>query len=49
MNFDYTPKMQELRDKLLAFMDEHIYPNEKAFHEEIDRNAQNGNAGCPPN
>jgi acyl-CoA dehydrogenase len=30
MNFDYTPKVQALREKLLAFFDEHIYPNERA-------------------
>ncbi len=35
MNFDYTPKVQELREKLLAFFDEHIYPNERAFIDEI--------------
>ncbi len=32
MNFDYTPKVQALREKLLAFFDEHIYPNEHAFY-----------------
>jgi acyl-CoA dehydrogenase len=29
LNFEYTPKVQELRERLLAFMAEHIYPNEK--------------------
>jgi acyl-CoA dehydrogenase len=38
MNFDYTPKVQALREKLLAFFDEHIYPNEQAFYAEIARN-----------
>jgi acyl-CoA dehydrogenase len=33
VNFDYTPKVQELRRKLTAFMDEHVYPNEPKFHE----------------
>jgi acyl-CoA dehydrogenase len=28
LNFDYTPKVQELRQKLAAFMNEHIHPNE---------------------
>ena len=32
MNFDYTPKVQELRKKLSAFMDEHVYPNERKWH-----------------
>ena len=38
MNFDYTPKVQELRGKLLAFLDEHIYPNEKRYHAEVEQN-----------
>jgi acyl-CoA dehydrogenase len=33
VNFDYTPKVQELRKKLFAFMDEHVYPNEHKWHE----------------
>src|SRR5206468_3943204 len=33
VNFDYTPKVQELRKKLFAFMDEHVYPNERRWHE----------------
>jgi acyl-CoA dehydrogenase len=44
MNFDYTPKVQELRQKLTAFFDEHIYPNERAFTEEIAANRAKGNA-----
>src|SRR5580692_6574538 len=47
MNFDYTPKVQALREKLLAFFDEHIYPNERAFSDEIGRNRANGNAWLP--
>ncbi|MFN7936992.1 MAG: acyl-CoA dehydrogenase family protein [Bryobacteraceae bacterium] len=37
MNFDYSPKVQQLREKLLAFMDEHIYPNEERFHAEVEQ------------
>ncbi len=33
MNFDYTPKVQELRERVSAFMREHIYPNERKWHE----------------
>jgi acyl-CoA dehydrogenase len=33
VNFDYTPKVQELRKKLFAFMDEHVYPNEHRWHQ----------------
>lgn len=36
MNFDYSPKVQELRERLIAFMDEHIYPNEQMFWEQLD-------------
>lgn len=35
MDFDYSPKTIELQKKLRAFMEAHIYPNEKAYHEEI--------------
>ncbi|MFM0053547.1 acyl-CoA dehydrogenase family protein [Caballeronia grimmiae] len=47
MNFDYTPKVDALREKLLAFFDEHIYPNERAFFEEIAANRAAGNAWVP--
>jgi acyl-CoA dehydrogenase len=47
MNFDYTPKVEALREKLSAFFDEHIYPNERAFAAEIALNRQNGNAWLP--
>jgi acyl-CoA dehydrogenase len=33
VNFDYTPKVQELRERVIAFMREHIYPNERKWHE----------------
>lgn len=36
MNFDYSTKSRELQKRLYAFMDEHIYPNEKTFHDEIN-------------
>ncbi len=47
MDFDYTSKVQALREKLLAFFDEHIYPNERAFSEEIAANRAAGNAWVP--
>ncbi|MFD1558137.1 acyl-CoA dehydrogenase family protein [Paraburkholderia silviterrae] len=47
MNFDYSPKVQALREKLLAFFDEHIYPNETVYHEEVERNRANGNPWVP--
>ncbi|RJG25814.1 acyl-CoA dehydrogenase family protein [Massilia cavernae] len=48
MDFDYSERCKELQARLLAFMDEHIYPNEKAWKEEIDRNgAEKGNRWIP--
>jgi acyl-CoA dehydrogenase len=38
MNFEFSEKAKELRRRLSAFMDEHIYPNEQRFSEEIKRN-----------
>jgi acyl-CoA dehydrogenase len=35
VNFDYTPKVQELRKRLIAFMDEHIYPNEASYYAHV--------------
>ena len=36
MNFDYSTKTLELQQKLLRFMDAHVYPNEKAYENEIN-------------
>jgi len=35
MNFDYSEKVEALRSKLAAFLDEYIYPNEKTYFEQI--------------
>ncbi len=35
MEFAYDARTQELREQLLAFMDEHVYPNEARFHEQL--------------
>jgi acyl-CoA dehydrogenase len=34
---ELSPKVRELRSRLLKFMDEHIYPNEAQFYEESER------------
>jgi len=44
MNFDFSPKSKELQQRLLRFFDEHIYPNEHRFSEEVEANRQAGNA-----
>jgi acyl-CoA dehydrogenase len=38
MNFEFTEKTRDLQRRLLAFMDEHVYPNEQRFYDEIERN-----------
>jgi len=35
MNFDVSEKTKELRQRLQAFMDSHVYPNEEEFQAEI--------------
>ena len=47
MNFDYTGKVKDMQARLLAFMDAHIYPNEKRFFAEIAENRAKGNAWIP--
>jgi acyl-CoA dehydrogenase len=36
MNFKFSEKTLELQKRLRAFMDQNIYPNEQAFHDEIN-------------
>ncbi len=33
MDFEYSPKVQELRRRLIAFMEEHVYPNDHKWWE----------------
>ena len=35
MYFEFSDKVKELQKRVSAFMDEHIYPNERAFHAQI--------------
>jgi acyl-CoA dehydrogenase len=34
--FEYSERTRELRERLEAFMDEFVYPNEKTFHEQVE-------------
>ncbi|MEE2798844.1 MAG: acyl-CoA dehydrogenase family protein, partial [Pseudomonadota bacterium] len=36
--FDLSPRVQDLKAKLQGFMDEHIYPNEAVFYEQVKQN-----------
>jgi acyl-CoA dehydrogenase len=38
MSFEFSQRTKELQKKLTAFMEEHIYPNEQRFQDEIERN-----------
>jgi len=38
MNFAFSAKVKSLQQRLQAFMDEHVYPNERRFYDEIERN-----------
>ena len=37
MNFDYSLKVVELRNRLISFMGEYIYPNEKVFYDSLNQ------------
>ncbi|HSN21502.1 MAG TPA: acyl-CoA dehydrogenase family protein [Usitatibacter sp.] len=35
MDFEYSPKVKALQQRLVAFMEAHVYPNERRFDEEV--------------
>jgi len=46
MDFEFSDRCKDLRERLLAFMDEFIYPNESVYEEQL---AESGNPhGHPP-
>jgi len=38
VKFEFSDKVKDLQRRLQAFMDEHIYPNEQRFHDEVESN-----------
>ena len=42
MDFDYSPKTKDLQARLIKFMDDYIYPNEKAYKDELEANTAAG-------
>jgi acyl-CoA dehydrogenase len=44
MDFEHSAKVKTLEKRLLAFMDEHVYPNEQRYEEEV----QTGDRWQPP-
>ena len=47
MHFDYSDHVKALRGQLLAFMDAHVYPNERRLLDEIASNRAAGNPWRP--
>ncbi len=37
MEFEFSDRCKELRERLLGFMDEHIYPNEAVYEEQLSK------------
>ena len=35
MHFEHSPKVKDLQKRFVAFMHEHIYPNERTYHQQI--------------
>ena len=47
MDFQYSAKVKDLQARLQAFMNEHIYPNQKRYHDEKEANKRNGRPYAP--
>ena len=47
MHFDFSPKVQDLRARVDGFMQEHVYPNERRFYDEIEENTRGGARWTP--
>src|SRR4051794_19267107 len=47
MDFATTPKVRALQERLSAFMDANVYPNEQGFRDEVARNRAQGNPWIP--
>ncbi len=47
MDFNYSPKVIELQQRMNAFFDEHIFPNEHRFEEDVAANTKAGKRWTP--
>ncbi len=47
MDFSYSQKVRDLQERLNAFMDAYIYPNEERYHDEVRANRAAGDAFQP--
>ncbi|HET7526918.1 MAG TPA: acyl-CoA dehydrogenase family protein, partial [Burkholderiaceae bacterium] len=47
MDFGYSPRTQELQARLTAFMDQHVYPAEARYADELRANTEAGKRWTP--
>ncbi len=47
MDFGFSPRTQDLQQRVGAFMNEHVYPAEARYHAEIEANTQAGKRWTP--
>ena len=47
MEFEYSAKTRDLQQRLLQFFEQHIYPSDPVYHDEVLTNRKNGNAWQP--
>ena len=47
MDFSYSPRTQELQAKVQRFMEDHIYPSEQRYWDELEANTQAGRRWTP--
>ncbi len=49
MDFSYSPKVVDLQQRMHKFFDEHIFPNEHRFNEDVEANTRAGKRWTPTN
>ncbi|MBL8370824.1 MAG: acyl-CoA dehydrogenase family protein [Burkholderiaceae bacterium] len=47
MDFEYSPRTRELQARLQRFMDDHVYPSERAYEDELAANTAAGRRWSP--
>jgi acyl-CoA dehydrogenase len=47
MDFTYSPKVVDLQQRMHAFFDQHIYPNEHRFAQDVEANTLAGKRWTP--
>jgi acyl-CoA dehydrogenase len=47
MDFEYSDRVKALQQRLARFMEAHVYPNERRFHDEVEANRAKGNPWVP--